>query len=230
MGATLLVYQSAGRFAAAPLLAALARHRVSTFCAPPTVLRQLIQEDLSQYDFAFRECVSAGEPLNPEVIEAWQRGTGILLRDGYGQTESTAMVYNLPGEKVRLGSMGHPSFLYNIVIADDEGTILPDLAEGHLAVRTDTGRPNGIFKEYFGEPERRASVFRHGLYYTGDKAYRDSDGYLWFVGRDDDVIKSSDYRVGPFEVESALIEHAAVVEAAVVGVPHPIKATKSKPS
>jgi acyl-coenzyme A synthetase/AMP-(fatty) acid ligase len=118
--------------------------------------------------------------------------------------------------------------MYDVVIADDEGRELPDLAEGHIAVRTDTGRPNGLFSGYFGEPERAASVFRHGLYYTGDKAYRDPDGYLWFVGRDDDVIKSSDYRVGPFEVESVLVEHPAVVEAAVVGSPHPIKGHEIK--
>ncbi len=228
VGATLVAYQGSGRFAAGPLLAALVRERVTTFCAPPTVLRLLVLEDLAPYPFTFRQCVSAGEPLNPEVIAAWQRGTGVLLRDGYGQTESTAMIYNLPGSAVRPGSMGRPSFMYDIAIADDEGTILPDLAEGHIAVRTDTGRPNGLFKEYFGEPERAASVFRHGLYYTGDKAYRDPDGYLWFVGRDDDVIKSSDYRVGPFEVESVLVEHPAVVEAAVVGVPHPIKGHEIK--
>jgi len=228
VGATLLVHQQAGRFLAPPMLRALEKYAVSTFCAPPTVLRLLILEDLTRYRFSFRECVSAGEPLNPEVIEAWQRGTGRLIRDGYGQTESTAMVYNLPNAEVRLGSMGRPSFMYDMVIADDEGNILPDLAEGHIAVRTDTGRPNGIFKEYFGEPERRASVFRHGLYYTGDKAYRDAEGYLWFVGRDDDVIKSSDYRVGPFEVESVLVEHPAVVEAAVVGSPHPIKGHEIK--
>ncbi len=228
VGATLVAYQGSGRFAAGPLLAALVRERVTTFCAPPTVLRLLVLENLAPYPFAFRECVSAGEPLNPEVIQAWQRGTGVRLRDGYGQTESTAMIYNLPGSAVRLGSMGRPSFMYDIVIADDEGTILPDLDEGHIAVRTGTGRPNGLFTEYFGEPARAASVFRHGLYYTGDKAYRDPDGYLWFVGRDDDVIKSSDYRVGPFEVESVLIEHPAVVEAAVVGVPHPIKGHEIK--
>ncbi|TGE25137.1 branched-chain amino acid aminotransferase [Hymenobacter aquaticus] len=228
VGATLLVYRQTGKFAAPPLLRALAQHGVTTFCAPPTVLRLLILEDLTQYQFSFRECVSAGEPLNPEVIEAWQRGTGRLIRDGYGQTESTAMVYNLPGSRVQLGSMGRPSFLYDVVIADDEGRVLPDTEEGHIAVRMDTGRPNGIFKEYFGEPERGASVFRHGLYYTGDKAYRTPDGYLWFVGRDDDVIKSSDYRVGPFEVESALVEHPAVVEAAVVGSPHPIKGHEIK--
>jgi acyl-coenzyme A synthetase/AMP-(fatty) acid ligase len=228
VGATLVAYQGSGRFAGGPLLAALARERVTTFCAPPTVLRLLVLEDLAAYDFGFRECVSAGEPLNPEVIEAWQRGTGQLIRDGYGQSESTCMVYNLPGEAVRLGSMGRPSFMYTIEIADDEGNSLPDLAEGHITVRTDTGRPNGLFTGYFGEPERAASVFRHGLYYTGDKAYRDPEGYLWFVGRDDDVIKSSDYRVGPFEVESVLIEHPAVVEAAVVGSPHPIKGHEIK--
>lgn len=228
VGATLVAYQGSGRFAAGPLLAALAREQVTTFCAPPTVLRLLILEDLAAYDFSFRECVSAGEPLNPEVIEAWQRGTGQLIRDGYGQSESTCMVYNLPGAAVRLGSMGRPSFMYDVEIADEQGRTLPDLAEGHITVRTDTGRPNGLFIGYFGEPERAASVFRHGRYYTGDKAYRDPDGYLWFVGRDDDVIKSSDYRVGPFEVESVLVEHPAVVEAAVVGSPHPIKGHEIK--
>ena len=229
VGATVVAYQGSGRFVGSQLLAALARECVSTFCAPPTVLRLLILEDLAATPLpALRECVSAGEPLNPEVIAAWQRGTGHLLRDGYGQTESTAMIYNLPGAPVRLGSMGRPSFLYDIAIADDEGHIQPDLAEGHIVVRTDTGRPNGLFADYYGEPERRASVFRHGLYYTGDKAYRDPDGYLWFVGRDDDVIKSSDYRIGPFEVESVLLEHPAVVEAAVVGVPHAIKGHEIK--
>lgn len=228
VGATLLVYRQSGRFAAAPLLRAVAQRGVTTFCAPPTVLRLLLLEDLTRYPFSFRECVSAGEPLNPEVIDAWQRGTGVLLRDGYGQTESTAMVYNLPGAAVRPGSMGQASFLYDVVVAGDDGDELPALAEGHIAVRLHPARPNGIFKEYYGEPARAAAVFRHGLYYTGDKAYRDADGYVWFVGRGDDVIKSSDYRVGPFEVESALIDHPAVVEAAVVGSPHPIKGHEIK--
>jgi acetyl-CoA synthetase len=138
------------------------------------------------------------------------------------------MVYNLPGSEIRFGSMGKSAFLYDVVIADDNGQELPALEEGHIAVRMNTGRPNGIFKKYFGEPERGATVFRHHLYYTGDKAYRDADGYVWFVGRDDDVIKSSDYRVGPFEVESALIDHPAVVEAAVIGSPHPIKGQEIK--
>ncbi len=228
VGATLLVHRPGGKFAAAPLLRALEQQAVTTFCAPPTVLRLLILEDLARYQFSFRECVSAGEPLNPEVIAAWQKGTGVLLRDGYGQTETTAMVCNLPGGTVKFGSMGQPSFMYDVVVADAAGRELPDLAEGHIAVRLHPDRPNGVFKEYYGEPERAAAVFRHGLYYTGDKAYRDADGYLWFVGRDDDVIKSSDYRVGPFEVESALMEHPAVVEVAVVGSPHAIKGHEIK--
>ncbi|TPG66021.1 acyl-CoA synthetase [Hymenobacter nivis] len=228
VGATLLVHRPAGRFAAGALLRVLAEQGVTTFCAPPTVLRLLILEDLTQHAFNFRECVSAGEPLNPEVIDAWQRGTGVLLRDGYGQTESTAMVYNLPGAAVRPGSMGQPSFMYDVVVADDDGAELPALAEGHIAVRQHPDRPNGLFKEYFGEPGRAATVFRHGLYYTGDKAYRDVDGYVWFVGRDDDVIKSSGYRVGPFEVESVLVEHPAVVEAAAVASPHAVKGHEIK--
>jgi len=229
LGATLVAHQSTGRFTGGPLLAALAREQVTTFCAPPTVLRLLILEDLAAYPLpTLRECVSAGEPLNPEVIAAWQRGTGHRLRDGYGQTESTAMVYNLPGAAVRPGSMGRPSFMYDVAIADDAGALQPDLAEGHLVVRTGTGRPNGLFAGYFGEPERAATVFRHGLYYTGDKAYRDPDGYFWFVGRSDDVIKSSDYRIGPFEVESVLLEHPAVAEAAVVGRPHAIRGHEVK--
>lgn len=228
VGATLLVYRPSGKFAAAPLLRVLEQYSVTTFCAPPTALRLLILEDLTHYQFSFRECVSAGEPLNPEVIDVWEKGTGVLLRDGYGQTESTAMVYNLPGGSVRFGSMGQASFMYDVVVADEDGRELPDLEEGHIAVRMHPDRPNGIFKEYYGEPERAAAVFRHGLYYTGDKAYRDADSYVWFVGRDDDVIKSSDYRVGPFEVESVLIDHPAVVEAAVVGSPHPIKGHEIK--
>lgn len=228
VGATLLVHRPAGRFVAAALLRVLAQRGVTTFCAPPTVLRLLALEDLAQYAFQLRECVSAGEPLNPEVIDAWQRGTGVPLRDGYGQTESTALVYNLPGAAVRPGSMGRPSFLYDVVVAGDDGAELPALAEGHIAVRLHPDRPNGIFKEYFGEPGRAAAVFRHGLYYTGDKAYRDADGYVWFVGRDDDVIKSSGYRVGPFEVESVFVEHPAVVEAAAVASPHAIKGHEIK--
>lgn len=228
IGAAIFVYHHEGRFNAQATLRMIEAHGITTFCAPPTVLRMLILEDLKAYRFRFRECVAAGEPLNPEVIETWKEGTGMLIRDGFGQTESSCMVANLPGSRVKFGSMGKPTFLYDVVIADAEGRILPDGEEGNICVRTDTGKPNGIFKEYFDDPEKRKEVFRHGLYYTGDKAYRDEEGYIWFVGRDDDVIKSSDYRVGPFEVESVLLEHDAVQESAVVGSPHALKGYEVK--
>jgi acetyl-CoA synthetase len=228
IGATIFAYHQPGRFNARETLSMIERHQVTTFCAPPTVLRMLILEDLKAYNFSFRSCVAAGEPLNPEVIEQWQKGTGILIRDGFGQTESTCMVGNLPGSKVKYGSMGKPLFLYEVVIADEDGNIQPDSEEGNICVKMGLEKPNGIFSDYFGEPEKRKNVFKHGLYYTGDKAYRDEDGYIWFVGRDDDVIKSSDYRVGPFEVESVLLEHESVQESAVVGSPHPIKGFEVK--
>jgi len=228
IGATIFVYHQPGRFNAAETLAQVALHKITTFCAPPTVLRMLILEDLKSYQFSFRECVAAGEPLNPEVIEQWQKGTGMLIRDGFGQTESTCVVANLPGHKVKFGSMGKATFLYDVVIAGEEGNIMDDSEEGNICVRMDTAKPNGIFSDYFGDEEKKKTVFKHGLYYTGDKAYRDEDGYIWFVGRDDDVIKSSDYRVGPFEVESVLLEHEGVQESAVVGSPHVIKGLEVK--
>lgn len=228
MGAAIFAYHTTGRFSAAKILQLIADNNITTFCAPPTVLRMLITEDLKAYTFRFRSCVAAGEPLNPEIIEAWRKGTGILIRDGYGQTESTCMVGNLPGAAIKFGSMGKPLFLYDMVIADEHGNLLNDLEEGNICVRTDTGKPNGIFIDYMDEPEKKASVFKNNLYYTGDKAYRDAEGYLWFVGRDDDVIKSSDYRVGPFEVESILLEHNQILESAVVGSPHPVKGFEVK--
>jgi len=228
IGATIFVYRQRGRFTAEEQLRVMAEYKITTLCAPPTALRLLIQEDLKSYKFSFRECVSAGEPLNPEVIEAWQKGTGMLIRDGYGQTESTCMIYNLPGSKVKFGSMGKPSFLYDIVIADEDGNETPVHEEGQIAVRMRAGKFNGIFKEYIGDTEKQKEVFKHGLYYTGDKAYKDEDGYIWFVGRNDDVIKSSDYRVGPFEVESVLLEIDEILESAVVGSPHPIRGQEVK--
>lgn len=223
MGTTIFAYAQQGRFVAADMLQQLQLHKITTFCAPPTVLRLLILEDLSAYRFSFRRAVAAGEPLNPEIIETWKDGTGTLIRDGFGQTESTCMIANLPGQHVKFGSMGQPTFLYDVVIADDDGTVLPDNEEGNICVRLEAGRPNGLFAGYFRDEEKNRQVFKHGLYYTGDKAYRDHDGYIWFVGRNDDVIKTSDYRVGPFEIESVLLEHGVVQESAVVGSPHPIK-------
>ncbi|HNP21445.1 MAG TPA: AMP-binding protein [Panacibacter sp.] len=223
VGATVFAFYQKGRFNAAEQLALIQQHKVTTFCSPPTALRMLILEDLKSYKFNLRECVAAGEPLNPEIIEAWRKGTGLTIRDGYGQTESTLLVANLPGHKIKPGSMGKPTFLYDIVIADDNGDEMPVDEEGNITVRTAGTKPNGIFTEYFGDRAKKNDVFKHDLYYTGDKAYKDADGYIWFVGRDDDVIKTSDYRVGPFEVESILLEHESVVESAVVASPHEVR-------
>jgi len=223
VGATIFAFYQKGRFNAGEQLSMIEKHKITTFCAPPTALRMLILEDLKSYSFKLRECVAAGEPLNPEIIEVWKNGTGLTIRDGYGQTESTLLVANLPDGQLKYGSMGKPTFLYDIIIADEDGNELPVNEEGDITVKTDTGRPNGLFTEYFGEPDKEKEVFRHHLYYTGDKAYKDDDGYIWFVGRDDDVIKSSDYRVGPFEVESVLLEHECVVESAVVGSRHAVR-------
>ncbi len=228
IGATIFVYKPAGGFVASHQLRVIQDHKITTLCAPPTALRLLIQENLSQFQFSLRECVSAGEPLNAEVIKTWKEGTGMELRDGYGQTESTCMICNLPGGKIKFGSMGKPAFLYDIVIADEEGRELPLHETGQIAIRMDADRFTGIFKSYVGSESRQRDVFKNDLYYTGDKAYRDEDGYFWFVGRDDDVIKSSDYRIGPFEIESVLLEVDEVLESAVVGSPHPIRGQEVK--
>ena len=204
MGATILANQ-VDKFEPEAQLTTMEKYGVTTFCAPPTVLRLMIQEDLSAYSLKIRQCVAAGEPLNPEIIEKWKQGTGPIVRDGYGQTESSLLAGNMPGSNIKFGSMGKPTFLYDIVIADDEGNEMPALEEGNICIKMDKNRANGIFTGYLGEPERNDKVFKHNLYYTGDKAYKDDDGYIWFVGRDDDVIKASDYRIGPFEVESVII-------------------------
>jgi len=203
----------------------VSRYKVATFCAPPTAWRAFVGLDLSKFDFsAMRSSVSAGEPLNPEVIQQWKKHTGTEIRDFYGQTESTAMIGNAPWMegKMRLGSFGMPSYMYDVTLADDSGKEITSTEEtGHIVVRLDRWRAIGLFTEYIGNPEKMKEVFVNNFYYTGDRAYYDADGYWWFVGRADDVIKSSDFRVGPFEVESALIEHPAVAEAAVVGSPDP---------
>ena len=206
-------------------LEAIATNKVSVFCAPPTAWRMFIGLDLSKHDLSsLRQSIGAGEPLNPEVISQWKKLTNTEIRDFYGQTESTAMIGNPPWikGKMRSGSFGYPSYMYDVVLLDDEGKEIATADEpGHIAVRLTKWRSIGLFTEYIGNPEKMAGVFRDGYYYTGDRASFDSDGYWWFVGRADDVIKSSDYRVGPFEVESALIEHESVREAAVIGVPDP---------
>ncbi|MDO9407140.1 acyl-CoA synthetase [Patulibacter sp.] len=219
-----IVQVALGRPDADTILRILAEHRITSFCAPPTLYRTLVQADLGAYDLsALRHCTSAGEPLNPEVIKVWARGTGgLTVYDAYGQTETSVLVANYRAVPVRPGSMGLPVPGWDVEVLDDEDRRAPDGEVGNIAVRTDGDRrPVGLFHGYDGNPEATAERFRGGWYFTGDKAARDAEGYLWFEGRDDDVITSSAYRIGPFEVESALVEHDAVVEAAVVGKDDP---------
>src|SRR5215217_2775281 len=204
------------------MLRLIGEHGITTFCAPPTVYRALVLLDLAAYDWSrLRHCVSAGEPLNPEVIKVWRDATGLTVYDGYGQTETVNLVANFRCLEVRPGSMGKPVPGFDVVVIDDDGQVLGPGQEGHVAVRVRPERPVGLFTGYWRDPEATAAAFRGDFYDTGDRAYVDEDGYFWFVARDDDVITSAAYRIGPFEVESALVEHPAVAEAAVVGKPDP---------
>jgi len=223
-GATLLVQHSTGKFAAPEILRFLATYPVTTLCGPPTVYRMLVQEDISDIRCpTLRHCVAAGEPLNPEVIETWKESTGLTIRDGYGQTETVILCGNFPPVEVRPGSMGKPTPGFDLAIVDHDGARLPPGREGDIAIRVEPERPLGLFKEYWKNPEAMAASFRNGWYLTGDRGMTDADGYFWFVGRSDDVIISAGYRIGPFEVESALIEHPAVAEAAAVASPDPVR-------
>ncbi|MEM6941938.1 MAG: AMP-binding protein [Pseudomonadota bacterium] len=218
-GVTTVLYDAPGMDVAAHLKL-IGSLGVTTFCAPPTVYRLFAQEDLSHYNLtSLRRCLGAGEPLNPEVIRYWQTHTGTVIADGYGQTETINIVANFPGVETRFGSMGKPVPGQRVDVVDDAGVVQPDGEVGHIAVRTDGGWPAGLFHGYLKDGAVNTAPFRNGWYYTGDTAYRDADGYLWFVGRSDDLISSAGYRISPFEVESALLEHAAVAESAVIGVP-----------
>jgi acetyl-CoA synthetase/medium-chain acyl-CoA synthetase len=222
MGACVFAFDARGKFEAKAALDTLQRYPITTWCAPPTALRLIVREDLSKWKFPhLRHCVSAGEPLNPEVIETWQSATGLMIYDGYGQTESIVIVANIRsrGREVRIGSMGHPTPGYDVEVIGPDLMPLPAGQEGEVAVRVHPHRPLGLFQEYWKNPAENAARFRGDWYLTGDVAKRDADGYFWFVGRSDDVIKSAGYRIGPFEVESALVEHPSVLEAAVVGMP-----------
>jgi acetyl-CoA synthetase len=213
-----VVQVALGKPDADTILGIVSRNDVTSFCAPPTLYRLLVQTDLGKHDLSrLRHCTSAGEPLNPEVIRAWEEGVGLTVFDGYGQSETTLMVANYRCLPVRPGSMGRPVPGWDVDVFAEGGERAPDDVVGNVGVRLGAGRPVGLFDEYVGDAEANAESFRDGNYYSGDKAWRDGDGYLWFEGRDDDVITSAAYRIGPFEVESALVEHEAVVEAAVVG-------------
>jgi acetyl-CoA synthetase len=217
--ATVLVVNQP-RFAAGQLLDQMAACAVTTFCAPPTVWRMLIQEDLGARSMTLREAVAAGEPLNPEVIEQVRRAWGITVRDGYGQTETTAQIGNSPGATVKDGSMGRPLPGYRIALLDVITGEASD--EGEIAVPLEP-RPVGLLTAYRDSEKLTAQAVRDGHYHTGDIASRDTDGYITYIGRTDDVFKASDYRISPFELESVLIEHPAVAEAAVVPAPDPLR-------
>jgi acetyl-CoA synthetase len=218
-GATVLIYNY-GRFDPVALLEVMKRCQVSTFCAPPTVWRMLVQCDLSQHEVPLREVVGAGEPLNPEIIESVQRAWGLTIRDGYGQTETTAQIGNPPGLPVRLGSMGRPLPGYVVALVDPAGGEVGRDGEVCLELAR---RPLGLMTGYRDDDTRTADAMSGGFYHTGDVASADEDGYITYVGRSDDVFKASDYRISPFELESALIEHPAVAEAAVVPAPDPLR-------
>ncbi len=223
-GAALFVHHAEGRFNARLTLELLTKKGVTVFCGPPTVYRMLILEDLSKYDYSgLRHCTSAGEPLNPEVIKVWKAATGRTIYEGYGQTETTVLVANYPFMPVKPGSMGKPVPDLTIDILDEDFKPAPAGEVGYICVKANAARPVGIFEGYLEDDEENAKVFRHGWYNTGDKAIKDSDGYFTFVGRGDDIIKASGYRIGPFEVESVIQEHPAVAENAVVASPDPVR-------
>jgi acyl-coenzyme A synthetase/AMP-(fatty) acid ligase len=217
-GITTFMYN--GRFEPQRQLELLSRYRITTFCAPPTEYRMLVKEDLANHPLrALRHCAGAGEPLNPEVIEVWRQHYNLQIHDGYGQTETALVAANLPGMAIRPGSMGRPFPGIDVSILDENLHEVATGDVGQIAVRVKPDKPPSIMLEYWKNLEENAAVFQGDFYLTGDNAYRDADGYLWFVGRADDVISSAGYRIGPFEVESALLEHPAVMESAVVASP-----------
>ena len=222
-GATVFVFDHE-KFAADTLLRQMEKYRVTSFCAPPTIYRFMIREDLSRYDLSALEyCTTAGEALNPSVFEKFYEKTGIQMMEGFGQTETTMTLGTFPWMKPKPGSMGMPNGQYDIDLLRADGTPCEDGEKGEIVVRVGNRKPLGLFKEYYRDPELTREVWHDGLYHTGDMAWRDEDGYYWFEGRIDDVIKSSGYRIGPFEVESALMTHPAVVECAITGVPDDIR-------
>lgn len=223
-GATVFIYDYEGQFKPQDLLKVMQDYHISSFCAPPTIYRFLIREDISSYDLSSLEyCTTAGEALNPSVFEEWKQKTGIMIYESYGQTETTLVVGTYPWVTPKPGSMGVSNPQYDIDVVDDEGNSVEPMQHGELVIRIDKGRPLGLYKGYYRNDDMTKERIVNNIYYTGDIVYRDEDGYLWFVSRSDDVIKTSGYRVGPFEVESALMTHQAVVECAITAVPDDIR-------
>ena len=227
-GANIFVYDHE-KFTPADILRKIGQYRITSLCAPPTIYRFLIREDLSKYDLSSLEyCTTAGEALNGAVYDTFKRLTGVRLMEGFGQTETTLTLATFPWMEPKPGSMGVPNPQYDIDLLTPDGRSAEDGEQGQIVIRTDRGKPLGLFKEYYLNDGMMHEVWHDGVYYTGDVAWRDEDGYFWFVGRADDVIKSSGYRIGPFEVESALMTHPAVVECAITGVPDEIRGQVGK--
>ncbi len=223
-GVSIFVYDM-DKFLPDHLLKMIEKYRLTSFCAPPTIYRFLIKEDLSKYDLSsIKMACTAGEPLNPEVFNQFKAATGLDIIEGFGQTETTVLCANFEWLTPKPGSMGKPSPLYDIDIVDEEGRSCPAGVEGNIVIKNlDHSLPPGLFRGYYRDEAATSKVWRNGVYNTGDVAWRDEDGYLWFVGRSDDVIKCSGYRIGPFEVESALMEHPSVLECAVTAAPDPVR-------
>ena len=222
-GANVFVYDFE-KFKAADLLEIFHKYHITSFCAPPTVYRFLILEDVKAYDLSSLEyCTTAGEAMNPSVFEKWKELTGIDIKEGFGQTETTLTIGTFPWMKSKPGSMGVPSPEYDIDLVRPDGSPCAPGEPGEIVIHTDRRRPLGLFREYLYDKELTEAAYSDNTYHTGDVATRDEDGYFWFVGRADDVIKSSGYRIGPFEVENSLMTHPAVVECAITGVPDPIR-------
>ncbi|MDD4096453.1 MAG: AMP-binding protein [Oscillospiraceae bacterium] len=226
LGETAIFTYDFDKFSAPDILSKISQYRITTFCAPPTMYRFMIKEDFSPYDFSrLRHCTTAGEALNPEVYSQWLRNTGLKIFEGFGQSETTLVCGTLfPWMQPRLGSMGLQTPGVNMVILDEDDQEVPTGVNGEICILTDEehgGKPLGVFRGYYRDEEGTNRAWHDGVYHTGDTAYRDEMGFLWYVGRTDDVIKSSGYRIGPFEVESALMEHPSVTECAVTGVPDP---------
>jgi acetyl-CoA synthetase len=223
-GATVFVYDFGGKFPADQLLRVISEHKISSFCAPPTVYKMLIREDMTKYDLSsIKKADIAGEALNPEVFEQFLKLTNVKLSEGFGQTETCVALFNNEWIDPKPGSMGMPAAGWDIRLLDEKGRPVPDGEVGEICVYLGSGRPVGLFQGYYKNEKQNAKSFRDGFYHTGDVAWRDSDGYFWFVGRNDDLIKSSGYRISPFEVESVLLEHPAVREVAVTGIPDNVR-------
>jgi acetyl-CoA synthetase len=228
-GGCVFVYDIRGKFHPEEILPLLEKYEITSFCAPPTVYRMLVLNDLSKFDFReLRHCYAAGEPLHAETVKLWQEGTGLTIHEGYGQTETVCVIAQFPGIPIRPGSMGIASPGWNVELHDDTGTPVKQGEEGRIAVKIAPERPIGLLAKYLYNEEANSQAFINDYYYTGDKAWQDEDGYFWFVGRSDDIIKSSGYRIGPSEVEDALMKHPSVQEVGVVGAPDTMRGAKVK--